>query len=139
MLAASTLQDGVTFEIVIVPPTIQRINVRSPFFINAPVYDGTELISTISTEYKLFIYTGVLDVSKPSLPTYTYIKKPRFLNDNNIYIDISRQVNDFINNTYNGFLNTQSVFVDIEVNNTYDGGVLTDNKKYLAVNGFNLS
>ena len=134
----SSTFDGVTFEIVIVPTTIQRINVRSPFFINAPVYDGTELISTISTEYKLFIYTGVLDISKPSLPTYTYIKKPRFLNDNNIYIDISRQVNDFINNTYNGFLSTQSVFVEIEVNNTYDGGVLTDNKKYLAVNGFNL-
>ena len=130
--------NGVTFATVIVPPTIQRINVRSPFFISSPVYDGTELISTISTEYKLFIYSGVLDVSKPSLPTYTYIKKPRFLNDNNIYIDISRQVNDFINNTYNGFLSTQSVFVEIEVNNTYDGGVLTDNKKYLAVNGFNL-
>ena len=135
---ASTIT-GVVFVVdIFTTPTIQRINVRSPFFINAPVYDGTELISTISTEYKLFIYSGVLDVSKPSLPTYTYIKKPRFLNDNNIYIDISRQVNDFINNTYNGFLNTQSVFVDIEVNNTYDGGVLTDNKKYLAVNGFNL-
>ena len=65
-------------------PNYRNINVRSPFFINAPVYDGTELISSISTEYKLFIYSGVLDVSKPSLPTYTYIKKPRFLNDNNI-------------------------------------------------------
>ena len=117
---------------------LTRINVRSPFFISSPVFDGTNLVSSISTEYKVFIYEGVLNVSKPSEPTYTYTKKPRFLNDNNIYIDISRQVNDFINNTYNGALVTKSVFVEIEVNNTYNGGVLTSNNVYLAVNGFNL-
>ena len=117
---------------------LTRINVRSPFFISSPVFDGANLVSSISTEYKVFIYEGVLNVSKPTTPTYTYTKKPRFLNDNNIYIDISRQVNDFINNTYNGTLVTQSVFVDIEVNNTYNGGVLTSNNVYLAVNGFNL-
>ena len=50
---ASTF-NGVSFTTVIVPPTIQRINVRSPFFISATVYDGTQLISSISTDY-LFI------------------------------------------------------------------------------------
>lgn len=130
---------GITFEVEFdLTVTVRRINVRSPFFISSPVFDGANLVSSISTEYKLFIYEGVLNVSKPSTPTYTYTKKPRFLNDNNIYIDISRQVNDFINNTYNGTLVTQSVFVDIEVNNTYNGGVLTSNNVYLAVNGFNL-
>ena len=130
---------GITFEVEFdLSVSVRRINVRSPFFISSPVFDGSNLVSSISTEYKVFIYEGVLNVSKPSTPTYTYTKKPRFLNDNNIYIDISRQVNDFINNTYNGTLVTQSVFVDIEVNNTYNGGVLTSNNVYLAVNGFNL-
>ena len=119
-------------------PTIQRINVRSPFFVSAPVYDGTNLVSSINTKFDIYIYEGVLDVSKPTTPTYTYEKKPRFTDDNNIYIDISRQINDFINNTYNGLLITQSVFVEIDILNTYNGGTLTDNQKYLALNGFNL-
>ena len=117
---------------------LPRINVRSPFFISAPVFDGTNLVSTVNSKFEVYIYEGVINVSKPSTPTYTYEKKPRFVGDNNIYIDISRQIKDFITNTYNGSLLTQSVFVEVDVTNTYDGGVLNETFAYLALNGFNL-
>ncbi len=130
---------GITFQVEFdLSVTVRRINVRSPFFISAKVFDGTNLVSSINTKFDVYIYEGVLNVSKPSTPTYTYEKKPRFTDDNNIYIDISRQVNDFINNTYNGSLLNDSVFVEIETTNTYDGGVLISNDVYLALNGFNL-
>jgi hypothetical protein len=117
---------------------LPRINVRSPFFISSPVFDGANLVSTINSKFEVYIYEGVINVSKPSTPTYTYEKKPRFVGDNNIYIDISRQIKDFIINTYNGSLLTQSVFVEVDVTNTYDGGVLNESFAYLALNGFNL-
>ena len=117
---------------------LNRIHARSPYFISAPVYDGANIVSSIATEFKIYIYEGVLDTSKPSTPTYTYEKKPRFLGDNNIYIDISKQVSDYIDNKYTGNLQTDCVFVEVEVNNTYSGGVLTETKKFLALNGYNL-
>jgi len=80
----------------------------------------------------------VLDTSKPSTPTYTYEKKPRYSGDANIYIDISRQISDYIDNKYNGTLQTDCVFVEVETTSTYSGGTLTDNKKFLALNGYNL-
>ena len=132
--------DGVTITTNFTPLEggLPRIHIRSPYFISAPVYDGANIVSSIATEFKIYIYEGVLDTSKPSTPTYTYEKKPRFLGDNNIYIDISKQVSDFIDNKYNGDLQTDCVFVEVEVNNTYSGGVLTETKKFLALNGYNL-
>ncbi len=117
---------------------IQRINIRSPFFVSAPVFDGNGIVSSILTTFNIYIYEGELDTDKPSTPNYVYQKKPRFLNDNNIYIDISKQISDFIDNKYTEDLETQCVFVEIDIVNDYDGGQLTDNKKYLALNGFNL-
>ena len=132
--------DGVTITTNFTPLEggLPRIHIRSPYFISAPVYDGANIVSSIATEFKIYIYEGVLDTSKPSTPTYTYEKKPRYLGDNNIYIDISKQVSDYIDNKYNGDLQTDCVFVEVEVNNTYSGGVLTENKKFLALNGYNL-
>jgi hypothetical protein len=132
--------DGVTIVTDYTPLVggLPRIHIRSPYFISAPVYDGNNIVSSIATEFKIYIYEGVLDTSKPSTPTYTYEKKPRYLGDNNIYIDISKQVSDFIDNKYSGNLQTDCVFVEVEVNNTYSGGVLTETKKFLALNGYNL-
>lgn len=130
--------NGVAFSTTIAPTILQRINVRSPFFISAPIYDGAQIIQAETVTFEVYIYTGVLNVSKPITPTYTYEKKPRFSNDTNIYIDVSRQVNDYIENTYNGTLLTQSVFVEIETTTTYAGGTLTQSNEYLALNGFNL-
>ena len=132
--------DGVTITTNFTPLEggLPRIHIRSPYFISAPVYDGANIVSSIATEFKIYIYEGVLDTSKPSTPTYTYEKKPRFLGDNNIYIDISKQVSDYIDNKYNGDLQTDCVFVEVEVNNTYSSGVLTETKKFLALNGYNL-
>ena len=136
--AGASTFNGVAFSTTIEPTVLQRINVRSPFFISAPIYDGSQIIQAETVTFEVYIYTGVLNVSKPTTPTYTYEKKPRFSNDTNIYIDVSRQVNDYIENTYNGTLLTQSVFVEIETTTTYSGGTLTQNNEYLALNGFNL-
>ena len=136
--AGASTFSGVVFNASVSPSVLQRINVRSPFFISAPIYDGSQIIQAETVTFEVYIYTGVLNVSKPITPTYTYEKKPRFSNDNNIYIDVSRQVNDYIENTYNGTLLTQSVFVEIETTTTYTGGTLTQINEYLALNGFNL-
>ena len=136
--AGASTFNGVAFSTTIEPTVLQRINVRSPFFISAPIYDGSQIIQAETVTFEVYIYTGVLNVSKPTTPTYTYEKKPRFSNDTNIYIDVSRQVNDYIENIYNGTLLTQSVFVEIETTTTYFGGTLTQSNEYLALNGFNL-
>ena len=107
---------------------LQRIHARSPYFISANVFDGTEVVEVTSAKFDIYIYEGVLDVNKPSTPTYTYEKKPRYANDTNIYIDISRQISDFIDNKYNGVLQTDCVFVEVETTSTYSGGTVTDTK-----------
>ena len=137
--AVSTFQ-FVEFDVQFTPLTggLKRIHARSPYFISAPINNGGQIISVTSAKFEIYIYEGVLDVNKPSTPTYTYEKKPRYANDTNIYIDISRQISDFIDNKYNGVLQTDCVFVEVETTSTYSGGTLTDNKKFLALNGYNL-
>lgn len=117
---------------------LQRIHARSPYFILAPISDSLNTFEVTSAKFDIYIYEGVLDVNKPSTPTYTYEKKPRYANDTNIYIDISRQISDFIDNKYNGVLQTDCVFVEIETTSTYSGGTLADTKRFLALNGYNL-
>ena len=137
--AVSTF-DYVEFDVEFTPFTggLKRIHARSPYFISALVFDGTEVKTITSAKFDIYIYEGVLDTSKPSTPTYTYEKKPRYANDTNIYIDISRQISDYIDNKYNGTLQTDCVFVEIDVTSTYSGGTIEDNKKFLALNGYNL-
>ena len=132
--------DGVSIVVDYEPLTggLQRIHARSPYFISAPVFDGTEVKTVTSAKFDIYIYEGVLDTSKPTTPTYTYEKKPRYANDTNIYIDISRQISDYIDNKYNGTLQTNCVFVEVETSSTYSGGTIEENKKFLALNGYNL-
>ena len=132
--------DGVSIVTEYEPLTggLNRIHARSPYFISANVFDGAEVVEVTSATFDIYIYEGVLDVNKPSTPTYIYEKKPRYANDTNIYIDISRQISDFIDNKYNGVLQTNCVFVEVETTSTYSGGVITDTKKFLALNGYNL-
>ena len=116
---------------------LNRIHIRSPYFISAPIFD-VDIKQVTSATFDIYIYDGVLDTSKPSTPTYTYEKKPRFLGDNNIYIDISKQISDFIDNKYNGNLQTDCVFVEIDVISNYSGGTISQVSKFLALNGYNL-
>ena len=116
---------------------LNRIHARSPYFISAPIFD-VDIKQVTSATFDIYIYEGVLDTSKPSAPTYTYEKKPRFLGDNNIYIDISKQVSDYIDNKYSGTLQTNCVFVEVETTSTYSSGTITESKKFLALNGYNL-
>ncbi len=136
--AVSTF-DYVEFDVEFTPLTggLKRIHARSPYFISAPVFQG-DIKTITSAKFDIYIYEGVLDTSKPSTPTYTYEKKPRYANDTNIYIDISRQISDYIDNKYNGTLQTDCVFVEVETTSTYSGGTIEDNKKFLALNGYNL-
>ena len=132
--------DGVTITTNFTPlesDGLQRIHARSPYFISAPINDGGIKQVTKAT-FEIYIYEGVLDTSKPTTPTYTYEKKPRFAGDTNIYIDISRQISDYIDNKYNGTLQTDCVFVEVETTSTYSGGTITESKKFLALNGYNL-
>ncbi len=132
--------DGVSIVVEYEPLTggLNRIHARSPYFISAPVFDGTEVKAVTSAKIDIYIYEGVLDTSKPATPTYTYEKKPRYANDTNIYIDISRQISDYIDNKYNGTLQTDCVFVEVETTSTYSGGTIDDSKRFLALNGYNL-
>ncbi len=112
--SGSSTFNGVTIDVYFTPLDplkLNRIHARSPYFVSANVFDGTEVVEVTSAKFDIYIYEGVLDVNKPSTPTYTYEKKPRYANDTNIYIDISRQISDFIDNKYNDVLQTDSVFV----------------------------
>ena len=117
--------------------TLQRIHARSPYFISAPIFDG-DIKQVTKATFNIYIYDGVLNTSKPTTPTYTYEKKPRYLGDNNIYIDISKQISDYIDNKYNGILQTDCVFVEIDVTSVYSGGTISQVNKFLALNGYNL-
>lgn len=142
VFSGGTSSANVTFVIdsvasIPVVPT-DRINVRSPYYLHAPIYDGVGTIIPESAEFKVFIYTGNIVTDKPVDPTYTYTKQPRFLNDQNIYIDVSEQIQDFIINTYSGTLIHQSVFVYTEITTTYSGGSIIETDSLLAYDGFNL-
>ncbi len=130
---------GVTIVVDFTPlqSTLQRIHARNPYFISAPVFDG-DIKTITSAKFDIYIYEGVLNTSKPSTPTSTYEKKPRFEGDTNIYIDISRQISDYIDNKYNGTLQTDCVFVEVETTSTYSGGTISQVNKFLALNGYNL-
>jgi hypothetical protein len=131
--------DGVTIVVDYTPLVggLNRIHARSPYFISAPIFD-VDIKQVTSAKFDIYIYDGVLDTSKPSTPTYTYEKKPRYLGDNNIYIDVSKQISDFIDNKYNSILQTDCVFVEIDVTSNYSGGTISQVRKFLALNGYNL-
>lgn len=112
------------------------MKVRSPYFIHAPIFDGAVLINPESVEYKLFIWSGDIVTDKPSTPTYTYNKVPRYLQDNNLYLDVSEQIQDFIEQEYNGVLNGKTVFVSYDITTTYDSGTLNDVATLIAFDGF---
>lgn len=115
-----------------------RINVRSPYFLHAPIYDGIGTIFPTSVVYNIYIYTGDVVADKPVTPTYVFTKVPRYLNDQNIYIDISEEVQDYIENTFDGTLTHQSVFVQSEITTTHSAGTILDNNYVVAYDGFNL-
>ncbi len=117
---------------------LKRINVRSPYFLHAPIYDGTSTIFPESVVFNVFIYEGDVTTDKPSTPTVVLTKQPRFLNDQNIYVDISDVTSDFINNKYSGVLTHQSVFVVAEIQTTYSSGVINEVTTLLAYDGFNI-
>ena len=115
-----------------------RINVRSPFFEVANIDNNGVVVEPLEALFDIYIYKGIFGTDKPINPTYTYKKKPRFLQDNSIYIDVSRQISDYINSSYDGTLTANTVFVEVHKTTTYTGGLLESQNYYLAFNGYNL-
>ena len=120
----------------VIIPIYNRINARSPYFITAPIYDDPSLVVPEKADFDIFIWEGDFVTDKPSTPQYTYQKKPRFLNDNVLYINVSDQINDFINNSFNGTYGGKSVFVQTEITTTHSGGTLDSIETNIAFSGY---
>lgn len=114
-----------------------RINVRSPYFLYAPIDTGAGTIVPDNVVFNLFVWSGDIVTDKPTTASYVYQKNSRFLNDDVIYIEVSKQIQDFIQHTYTGTLGGQSVFASWEVTTTYSGGDLVSNETVLAFDGYN--
>ena len=114
-----------------------RINVRSPFFISAPIYTGSTTIVPDNVVFNVFVWSGDISSDKPTEPNYVINKDSRFLNDDKIYIDISKLAQDFIQHEYNGTLSYSCVFVAWNTITTYSEGELEENKTILAFDGYN--
>ena len=115
----------------------KRINVRSPYFLYAPIDTGASTIIPDNVVFNLYVWSGDKTTDKPLEPNYIYQKKSRFLNDDVIYIEVSKQIQDFINQSYTGTLQATCVFAAWEITTTYSGGELVSNETVLAFDGYN--
>lgn len=75
---------------------LQKINLRSPFYIKATPTFGT----FISAEIKLYIYTGIYVTDKPASPQYT-ITKSAIGSDNYATFEIAELVRDYLDVSFN--------------------------------------
>lgn len=114
-----------------------RINVRSPYFIFAPIDTGSQIITPSNVTFELYIWSGDKTTDKPIDPNYTYQKTSRFLNDNIIYIDVSKQIQDFIEHSYSGTLVNNVVFASWDITSVYSGGSIVSNDTVIAFDGYN--
>lgn len=134
---------NVTFVIdsVVTPPEdikYDRIQVRSPYFITAPIDTGSTEIVPDKAVFEVFIWSGDVAADKPTTPTYTFEKQQRFSGDQILYIDIAEQTQDFINHNYDGTFGFSCVFVSYRVTTTYSEGTLVKNDTLLAFDGYNI-
>ena len=75
---------------------LQKINLRSPFYIKATPTFGT----FISAEIKLYIYTGIYVTDKPASPQYT-ITKSAIGSDSYATFEIAELVRDYLDVSFN--------------------------------------
>lgn len=118
------------------PIVYDRINTRSPYFIYAPIYTGSSQVVPESALFELFVWSGDISSDKPSSPNYTYYKLQRFAGDQTIYLDISEQVQDFIEQEYNGSFGFSCVFVSWKSTTTHSDGVIIENKTVIGFDGY---
>jgi hypothetical protein len=104
-----------------------KIKVRSPFY---------KKVSNASLSYavlKLYVYEGILTTNKPASPQYTITKKE--VSDNNyVVFEVSELIRDFIGEAPSN----EPIWaeVDVEMFDSSDASLGSDNSDYLAFNGF---
>jgi hypothetical protein len=94
---------------------MSKILARSPYWINAT---ATNLINA---SIELWIYTGTINVDRPSTPSYT-ITSTVTDTPNNVYWDISDLVKDFIDTKYYQDIDEAAVWVDYRITTVTDTG-----------------
>lgn len=94
---------------------MSKILARSPYWINAT---ATNLINA---SIELWIYTGTINVDRPSTPSYT-ITSTVTDTPNNVYWDISDLVKDFIDTKYYRGNANSAVWVDYRITTVTDTG-----------------
>lgn len=114
-----------------------RINVRSPYYLYAPIDTGVSEIVPENVVFDLYIWSGDIIADRPADPNYTYQKTSRFLNDNVIYIDVAKQIQDFIVQSYTGTLSASAVFASWDIVTTYSGGEINSTDTVIAFDGYN--
>lgn len=106
------------------------INARSPYYIKVEPATGT--LSSASME--LFIYAGTFTTDKPSTATYT-ISKDVIGSNNYVVYEITELIRDYLITEYGSFA-TDGVWVEADITLTKTSGSETQNKDYLAFDGY---
>ena len=91
---------------------MDKINARSPYFVNASNV-GLEEYDQLRVD--MYIYTGTWSVSggdRPSSPTYTLLST--FLN-NKVSLNVSEIVNDYLQVEFDGTYSTEPYWVELKV------------------------
>ena len=138
-------EDKFTFEIDAIsggggtPTYYDAVNVRSPLFEVAPIYDGSFLINPNEVTFDVKTWKDNLVSGQLLAKEYQYKKQPLFLGDNKIYITIDKQVSDVIKHEYNGTLTPDCAYVETTTVTDYTDGTdqqLTDSKTVIAFDGY---
>ena len=106
------------------------INARSPYYVKIEPASGT----LSSVEMELFIYSGVFTTDKPASATYT-ISKDIISNNNYVIYEFTELIRDYIITEYGSFA-TDGVWVEADFTLTKTSGSETQNKDYLAFDGY---
>ena len=121
------------------PTYYDAVNVRSPLFEVAPIYDGSVLVSPNEVTFDLKAWKDNIISGQLLAKEYQYVKQPLFLGDNKIYITIDKQVSDVIEHEYDGSLTVDCAYVETTTVTDYTDGTeqqLTEDKTVIAFDGY---
>ena len=121
------------------PTYYDAVNIRSPLFEVAPIYDGSVLVSPNEVTFDLKTWKDNIISGQLLAKEYQYVKQPLFLGDNKIYITIDKQVSDVIEHEYDGTLTVDCAYVETTTVTDYTDGTeqqLTEDKTVIAFDGY---
>ena len=119
---------------------MERISARSPFYVVAPTYNGSTTVEPLEVGFKVKIWEGDIVIDKPTAETYTYTKQPRYEGDTHIFIELSKQIQDYLIHQFQADTTVdylvRPVFVEINVQTSYSGGVIDETNTYIALDAY---